>query len=101
MANINYTELLDLIKNDNSLKIIDVRDLGEFNTGHIPNAINLTVKDLATKIGEYVVNKDDTIVVYCLSGGRAKLAESFLVRSGFTNVKNFVSINSWEGDKEK
>ncbi|MFV0520210.1 MAG: rhodanese-like domain-containing protein [Lachnospirales bacterium] len=98
---LSLNEFKELIAKDSSLKIIDVRDIGEYNSGYIKGAINIPLKTIATNINNYDINKNDTIVLYCKSGGRAKLAESFLNRSGFTNVKNFYSIDLWEDALEK
>jgi len=40
---------------------------------------------------------DDTILVYCATGGRGALAVNFLAQAGFVNVYNI--INGLEGDR--
>ncbi len=96
-----YEEFVQLIEEDKSLKIIDVRGVDEFKTGHIPNAINIPLNILEFKIDDYNIKKDDTIVLYCLSGGRANMAMSALKSKGFTNMKNFGGVSNWNGTLEK
>ena len=80
--------------------ILDVRTIEEFNTGHIPNAINLpneVIYDEATKI---LTDKEQVILVYCRSGRRSKEASSKLVELGYTNVLEFGGILDWKYEIE-
>ena len=45
---VNKSQLQKILNNSNIL-IIDVRNLGEFKTGHIPNARNIHVNELSSK----------------------------------------------------
>ena len=67
---------------------IDVRELLEYETGHIPNARHISRGMLEFMIGNHpdFQDKNTSIVVYCKSGGRSALATSTLQQLGFTNV---------------
>lgn len=84
--------------------VIDVRDKTEFETGHIKDALNFGVRDQLTvdhaatiaSISQVIPNKDATILVHCLVGARAKVAQAHLKSAGYTNVlalDNKVSID--------
>lgn len=72
--------------------VIDVRTPDEFAAKHVPNAVNLPVQDLPSRLGEVeqLVAGDKTrpIVVYCAAGGRAAKAKQALEAAGFGAVVN-------------
>ena len=75
--------------------ILDVRRLEEFNTGHIPNAINIPNEVILEKAELILTNKEQVILVYCRSGRRSKEAASKLVELGYSNVLEFGGIIDW------
>ena len=66
--------------------LIDVRTPQEYNTRHIPNAVNLPLQTLNLTIQS--IPKDKNIVVYCRSGNRSGQAYNYMTKIGFTNVHN-------------
>lgn len=67
--------------------IIDVRTKGEYDMGHLNNALNIDLGDLmGGKLPD--VEKKEQIILYCVSGGRASRAQQILEIAGFTNVEN-------------
>jgi hydroxyacylglutathione hydrolase len=76
------------------LRIIDVRRPGEYASGHVPGALNLTLSNLEKEFSE-LQPKDPTAVI-CASGYRSSAATSILERHGFTEVYNIVGgTNGW------
>lgn len=67
---------------------IDVRSAEEFNSGHLPGAVNIVHTDIAEKIASVTQDKNAEIKLYCRSGRRSGLAEAELKKLGFTNVHN-------------
>jgi NADPH-dependent 2,4-dienoyl-CoA reductase/sulfur reductase-like enzyme/rhodanese-related sulfurtransferase len=61
--------------------LVDVRTPQEFADGHIPGAVNLSVDDLRTRLGE--LPRDRQIAVYCQVGQRGYLATRILRQAGF------------------
>ncbi len=98
---ISYDELVNNIETNKDLTIIDVRETYEFQGGHVPNAVNIPVKILEFKIDDLEIDKNNTIVVYCLSGGRASIALNILKGKGYTNVLNFGGVSNWKGSLKK
>ena len=85
--NISSDELEVLI-NENDVKLIDVRRPSEFNSGHIENAINIDYYGgNFSKIFDNL-DKSQAIVLYCKSGRRSSKSAVKLVEKGFNNVYN-------------
>ena len=68
--------------------VIDVRSAAEFDTGHIEGAVNIPHNEIGTRIAEVTEDKDQAIVLYCGSGGRAGTALRALQELGYTQVEN-------------
>jgi|PlaIllAssembly_1097288.scaffolds.fasta_scaffold151364_1 phage shock protein E len=72
--------------------VVDVRTPGEFSGGHVANATNIPVQELAQRIAEVdkLVGGDKTrpVVVYCRSGNRSAKAKQALESAGYTHVVN-------------
>ena len=71
---------------------MDVRELLEYETGHIPNARHVSRGMLEFMIGNHAdfQDKNTSIVVYCKSGGRSALAAETLQQLGFSNVHSML-----------
>jgi NADPH-dependent 2,4-dienoyl-CoA reductase/sulfur reductase-like enzyme/rhodanese-related sulfurtransferase len=61
--------------------LLDVRTPEEFASGHIPEAINIPIDDLRTRLKE--LPRDRKIAAYCQVGQRGYLATRILMQSGF------------------
>ncbi|MCX7729363.1 MAG: rhodanese-like domain-containing protein [Bacteroidia bacterium] len=88
----------EIKKNPNAV-ILDVRTIGEYNSGHIPNAINIDISsaEFADKINSLDRNKD--YYVYCRSGGRSTTACQYMSSIGFKSVHNLVGgVLSYDGE---
>ena len=77
--------------------IIDVRTPGEYESGHIKNAININVSDsnFQEKIAQ--LNKNEKVYVYCKIGSRSNKAANILVKNGVKQVYDLNGgIISWQ-----
>jgi len=61
MADIDRQTLLDLI--DTGVQIVDVLPEREFQSGHIPGAVNIPLKKLNVQTTS-VLQRDEPVVVY-------------------------------------
>ncbi len=77
--------------------LLDVRQPEEFQSGHIPGAVNLPL----SRIGEARFDKDTPIFAYCLRGSRSRRAAGALVRMGYTKVRSIGGIAHYRGELEK
>lgn len=81
--------------------ILDVREQNEYDAGHIPGAILIPYTEIESKANDMLPDKNATILVYCRSGRRSKIASESLAKLGYTNVKEFGGINDWPYEIEK
>lgn len=71
---------------------LDVREPLEFASGHVENAINISLTELMQ--GTVRLNniaRDTPLVVYCRSGSRSALAIQILQGMGYSNLTNGIS----------
>lgn len=90
----NNENLSELVKN--GAIILDVRSAGEFASGHIKGAINISVDSLKNNLAQ-LKDKNQTIITCCASGMRSSAAKSILSANGYSNVFNgggWSSLNS-------
>jgi NADPH-dependent 2,4-dienoyl-CoA reductase/sulfur reductase-like enzyme/rhodanese-related sulfurtransferase len=71
--------------------VLDVRNLNEFEAGHLVGALNIPMDELRFRLDE--VPRGRPIVVHCRSGFRSHLALRILKENGWTDVRNL--SGSW------
>ena len=76
--------------------LVDVREVDEFASGHIPNAVN---EPLST-IKQTTFPKGKPLFLYCLRGTRSKRAARILRSMGYT-VKSIGGIGRYKGELER
>ncbi len=91
---ISAEEAKSIIDNEDVI-IVDVRTKGEYDSGHIENAVLLPVAEIANKAEEVLPDKNAKILVYCRSGNRSATASKDLIKMGYTNVYDFGGIIDW------
>ncbi len=75
--------------------VLDVRERGEFATGHVPNALHIPLGHLPARLNE--LPREPRILVMCAGGVRSSSAASLLVREGFANVVNVSGgFDAWQ-----
>ena len=98
---ISSKEAQQMIEEHKDALILDVRTAAEYESGHIPNAVNLSNEDIQAGKVDSLKDKSQLIMVYCRSGNRSRQAAQKLAELGYTNVVDFGGIQSWQGDIEK
>jgi len=88
VESINQHSLLKQIEARADILILDVRTPGEFKEGHIPGAYHIDHREIASRVQEIEGYRHKPVVVYCYSGMRAGMVESYLIEHGFTQVKH-------------
>ncbi|MFJ8460439.1 rhodanese-like domain-containing protein [Lysinibacillus xylanilyticus] len=89
-------EVQQTIERGQALNLIDVRELDEVESGHIPGIIHIPLGLLEFRMHE--LNKNEPYVIVCRSGGRSGNATRFLESQGF-DVSNMVGgMLAWEGE---
>lgn len=75
--------------------IVDVRTQGEYDEGHIEDAVLMPVDTILNDAEKVLTDKSAVILVYCRSGNRSKTASEALINQGYRNVYDFGGIIDW------
>lgn len=80
--------------------LLDSRELKEYQTSHLKNAIHVGYDHFEiNKIEETILDKNAEIVVYCSVGIRSESIGDSLKKAGYTNVKNlYGGIFEWKSN---
>ena len=81
--------------------LLDVRTEKEFAAGHIKGAILIPDYEIRLRAEKELPDKAKTILVYCRSGRRSKLAARDLAELGYSDVLEFGGIIDWKYGIEK
>ena len=82
--------------NNSEYNLVDVRQPGEYEQGHLPGARLIPVGQLSDRVEE--LDPDRTTIVYCGAGVRSRAAASILERAGFREVHSMTGgMNAWHG----
>lgn len=68
--------------------VIDVREVAEFNAGHIAGARHIPQAQLAGRVQELDKVKGKPLIVTCASGNRSRSAAALLQKHGHADVFN-------------
>jgi rhodanese-related sulfurtransferase len=90
-------QMATLMLNREDALMLDVREDGEWSSGHIPNARHVALAKLDGAMTDLGKKKDRPIVVCCASGNRSMMACSKLRKAGFEKVFNLTGgIGAWK-----
>lgn len=101
VTKIDGAKAYDMMKNDSSITVLDVRTSDEYDTGHIKNAVLIPYTDIEDEAETILPDKDAVILVYCRSGHRSAIAAKALADAGYTHIYDFGGIIDWEYETEK
>lgn len=100
LVTLNHVHQIDLTNKNNIL--IDVRTEDEYAEGHLPQSINIDVKNSDFENQIQKLDPKKNYYLYCRSGVRAKLATEKMQEQGFKKVYNFQDgISTYNGKIEK
>ncbi|MBR1780187.1 MAG: rhodanese-like domain-containing protein [Oscillospiraceae bacterium] len=85
-----------IMDSDPDCVILDVREVEEYVTGHVENAIPFTLSQIDAEFAaECIPSKDTRLLVYCKTGKRSRMACQKLWSLGYRNLANFGGVESW------
>ncbi len=94
---------LSLVSADNARRfikegalVVDVRNPSEFNSGHVSGGLNLPLPQLEAEATRRLRDKNQCLLLHCLSGTRSGIAKTQLRRLGYKNVFNLGSYRRAE-----
>lgn len=93
---IEVSELAELRENGETIRVIDIRQPAELNSGTIPGAEALPMHIIPLRISEF--KRDEKLVMVCRSGARSAQACMFMQQQGYDNVFNLRGgMIAWAG----
>jgi rhodanese-related sulfurtransferase len=94
-SDIDIDELVAL-REAGDIRLLDVRTVGEYNSGHVPGALHVPGAALdpgAWPLNEY--EKGSTVYLICESGGRSTRAAQIVSSAGFKAVNVMGGTGAW------
>ena len=89
----------NLINNEGAV-VVDVRPSDEYRAGHLPDAINLPLKELTQRAKELKKYQEKPVILVCKAGQHASSAGGILLKEGFTNLNRLQGgIYEWKASK--
>jgi phage shock protein E len=82
-----------LVYLNNGALVIDVRTPSEFNSDHLPSALNIPLNQIETTLPCRVKDKSLVLLLHCQSGIRSGLAKRKLKALGYSNAFNLGSYD--------
>jgi len=82
---ISVQEASEMMKNGR-VQVVDVRELHEFRSGHVPGAVNIPHMSVFSRREE--LDREREIVFICQVGQRSALACEFAAAAGLTSLYN-------------
>ena len=100
MSDLSQNEWAKALTEQPQAVVLDVRTEEEFESGYIPNAINIDIQMGNIFIDEInTLNKNKSYYVYCRSGARSAQAVQLMRDLGFNETYNLLGgILDWEGE---
>lgn len=92
-------ELMMDIPFDENLVILDVRRPIEFAEGHLKDAVNIPLSDMADPLKIAQIEEKDNLYIHCAAGVRSVIASSYLKKHGIHNLRNI--IGGWDELKQE
>lgn len=90
---LSMPEFDELVRKNDKLEILDVREKTEFESGHISNAKSLPLSEFPISL-----DKETTYYVICHSGGRSSRACEQLSTEGYDVVNVLGGMSAWRGE---
>jgi len=87
VQNVDALKFKALIESEDAI-LLDVRTPQEYSRGHIKGATLIDISDPGFTMRVGMLQKDKTILVYCLSGSRSSGAASYMSQNGFRKIYN-------------
>jgi len=96
LREINVTAASEILGGVKPPRLIDVREVDEWEVARIPGAELLPLSKWPQIALEKLTDKSQALLIQCHHGGRSARAAGWLIQQGFTNVTNLAGgIDAW------
>ena len=91
---ISVREMNERLSGKNDLQFVDVRRAGEYESGHAPRTVNLTLSNLENLTDKFDASRPTYVI--CQGGYRSSAATSILEQKGFREIYNIAGgTDAW------
>lgn len=94
---LSVTELQALL---GKIELIDIREVHEYKSGHVPKAKNIPMNTLLSQPDKYL-KTDKVYHIICQSGGRSRSATTQLSKAGYQVVDVVGGTGRYPGKLER
>jgi rhodanese-related sulfurtransferase len=91
--NITVNELHELLASDDTLQLLDVRDIAEFELGHVPHALPMPLAIVPLRANE--IRRSLPVYTICETGGRSAQAARWLSSNGYEAINVRGGVAAW------
>ncbi|MHC4173669.1 MAG: rhodanese-like domain-containing protein [Planctomycetota bacterium] len=84
-ADVSQAQLQEWMQRQIDLCILDVCSVREYNSGHIPGAINIGHTEVSAHLDQLRLHANKDVIVYCERGVPARIAQKTLTKAGFSS----------------
>lgn len=95
VINITPAQGKDMMAEDLTVILLDVRTDEEYVEGHISGAILLPVEELESLAPKRIPDKGAAYIVYCRTGNRSAIAARILIHLGYEKIYDMGGIVDW------
>ena len=88
IPNIKPEEFEQILRTGEQAILLDVRTKSEYESGHIPNAVNINLQSMEFKKRIKELDRSAKYLVYCRSGRRSMAACKAMHHAGIKNTIN-------------
>ncbi|MDQ0058947.1 rhodanese-like domain-containing protein [Paenibacillus harenae] len=88
-------EAWELMLNDPTGMLVDVRTHEEYQTGHIQESICIPLRDISNNPFSVCVRKDTPLIIYCQRGYKSSAAAQALIDAGYSRVYTIPGIEQY------
>jgi peroxiredoxin Q/BCP len=90
-----------LMENNAATRVLDIRDIADWEHGHIPGAINVPIDRLIQRMAE-LPSRDTPLIIACDQGLRAPSASRILKDSGWRKLYTLIDgMEAYKGELER
>ena len=92
---ISIEEVIDLVRNNEDIVLVDIRDPGSFELGHLPGAVHITDYNVESFLKE--TDREKLHVVYCYHGNSSLGGTAYFQTNGIKYAKSMSGgYTAWE-----
>lgn len=95
VESVNADQALELLANDPSIVLLDVREYSEHIEKRIEGSQLLSLSVIEVLLENQFPNKETTFIVYCRSGRRSAEAIEIMLEKGYQNIYDLGGLNDW------